>query len=618
MKEDKEEHKIIRKELIRIFIIGIFFIIAYCVIIFKLWDEQLNSNKKYEKNINIQSIRKIRQPALRGSIYSSDNQIIAGNTPSYDIVLHLDEPWRQKHGAYGKTVSFVMDTVDTLSVTIGRDIKISRDDIKKRMNYYPGVPMLLASNLNPIELGVVAEMISQMPGVEIVVNSKRSYPYKEVAAHLIGYVGKEDRTEASDKKDYMYYFSDLIGRRGVERAYDTINEAEDIIGLRGSPGEKVIRVDNRGYVYETFKQTQEKVNGNDIVLTIDLEAQKIANKILKDKVGAFVLMDANSGALIAIQSSPSYDLSNCVPYLPSHTYKLLKADVNRPLIDRTLFGQYPPGSIFKPLVAMAFLESGVNPADTVFCDGATEIGDTKIKCWSWRSGGHGYVNMTDAIKQSCNAYFIENSIKLGLDNLLPVIKSAGIGQKTGFMLGGSKGKLPLREEKREEYGKWNAFDTGLTSIGQGVTLVTPLQIAIYISAIANGGTLWTPYVLKSINNKQGDVLYTKKKKIRGKLNVKSKNLDIVQKGMWEVVNGDNGSGENALTPLIELSGKTGTAEINSREGKRKMTWFVAYGKHKEKLYSAVIMIKDGESGGRTCAPLVKEFFEKWLKKKLIR
>lgn len=377
--------------------------------------------------------------------------------------------------------------------------------------------------------------------------------------------------------------------------------------LRGVPGKKLVLVDSRGFVRETIGTEIPADNGKDLVLTLDFRAQKIAESLLAGVTGAIVLLDASNGNILAMASNPSYDPSEFVPRISTADYARLRNDPRKPLFNRAYQGAFSPGSIIKPLIGISLLENGSLPTETVYCDGYTKVGGHPIRCWI-KADGHGEVTLNDAIAVSCNDYFIESGLKLGLERLAATYKSAGIGSKTGFVLPETPGRLPSRAHKR----RWTAFDTALISIGQGDVLVSPLQAALYTAAIANGGTLWKPNILKSILAADGSTVYSEQPEANGRLAASPQTLEMIRYGMFLSVNSDVGGSRRAHNEAIQLSGKTGTAEVGPRDKRYKNTWFIGFGTHSGKTYAIAILVERGIAGGRTCAPLAAEFFTRWL------
>jgi penicillin-binding protein 2 len=608
--QDKTSEKL----LIRLCIFGLLILSAYTILIIKLWHEQVSMGSAHLEKISRQSIRRIRTPALRGRIYSADGHILADNIPRYDVRFYLAE--MRRPGRRSKTVKYILGVATELATAIGRKNSLTKAQLIYHMNIKPGLPMTIFTNLSTKELGILHEIKHNYRGLDIEVTPERTYPNNSFAAHLLGFTRKADPKKAQDRKQFFYYLPDLTGKRGVEKLFNNAvikSKSGKIRGLSGLPGSRLVMVDHRGFVHRTISTDIEAMNGNDIYLTLDFKAQKIAEQLLQNKKGTIIMLNADNGAVLAMASKPDFN-PNIFTSGNRKAINKLYHTPGQPLLNRATSGTYTPGSIIKPLTAIALLENQLDPQLTVHCDGATWIGDARIRCASWRSGGHGEMNIVDAIKHSCNDFFIEQGTTLSMEQLRDIFSSAGVGRRTGFSLPEKSGLAPSREYKKRVYKiSWNKYDTGLLAIGQGIITITPLQAAVYCAAIANGGTLRRPYILQDIRDQFGNFLYAQSPAQTGHLAASEQTLEIIRRGMWQVVQSPDGSGKNAANSKIKLSGKTGTAEVGSRSNRRNNAWFICFGTVKNKTYALVIMVENGISGGKTCAPLANQFFTRWLK-----
>lgn len=609
---DTQNNKEVNSRTVRLLMMSLVFILLFFVLVIKLGMIQLSGDAEYNESIDTQSIRIIRIPALRGQIVSSDDVIMADSVPSYDIVFHLAE--MRKYGSRDKNVDYILKLASDIAYKIKRKADISKEEIVEQMNLFPAMPITVFSGLNDKELAIASEMSPPVLGVEILAVPKRFYPDGKAACHILGYVGKDDPGEAPDKKNYSYYVPDIKGKSGLESLLDTnIDLGAGYNGLRGAPGSKLVRVNVKGYVHDDLGVTELPVNGNSVKLTINWKAQKAAEKVLEDKRGAIVVLNANTGAVIAMVSAPGYDSNLFTNGISRKDWGALMTDKGRPLINRPLMGEFLPGSIIKPLVALEELKQGIGREETVFCDGAIKIGNSKIRCWAWNYGGHGYENMVNAIRDSCNVYFVTMGIRLGLDNVVDMYTHAGIGRKTQIELPERSGIIPSRELKlRREKTAWTNFDTGLVSMGQGMVSITPIQAAVFTAAIANGGKVLRPYLVEDIYNNSGRLLFENSPMVIDRLPVTQAQLDVVKEGMHNVVYDPNGSGKRAKTDAIELYGKTGTAQVGSPDNRTKCTWFIGFGYLGNEAYAITVFVEGGLAGGMTNAPMTKAFFETWL------
>ncbi|MBR2364940.1 MAG: hypothetical protein IKA79_07050, partial [Lentisphaeria bacterium] len=567
---------------------------------------QIVSGSKYREKAARQYVRQIRIPAVRGRIFSSDGKLLAGNRVSYDMVFHISE--MRQSGKFYKNVKHIHEQAEKALRMIGRKMDVTEKDIVHRMTIYPGIPMTIARDLSAEELARITEMQPPIQGLEVVPVPRRYYPGKKHAAHLLGYTGISDPGTAEDRREFFYYLPDPVGRAGVEKL---CNDA-----LRGAPGKKLVIVDHRGFVHKEEGKAQKAENGSDVILSIDSRAQKIAEDLLQNKRGAITVVDANTGELVAMASSPAYDLNDFIPRISSKKYRSLLLHPGQPFLNRCAFGSYMPGSIIKPIVALAMLENGQKKDDKILCDGVSTIAEAKIKCTAYLRGGHGKLDLPRAIELSCNDYFIDGGRVLGIQRLSAMFTACGIGRKSGFLLSERSGRLPAAHR----YPNWNIYDTALVSIGQGKIEITPLQAVLYTAAIANGGTLYKPILVKAVREENGKELFTAVPEKNGTLPVSQATLQAVRQGMYQAVHSSMGSARRANNSFISLCGKTGTAEVGPKNARYKNTWFIGFGtvpgsgKRKAVTYAISILVTHGESGGLTCAPGARAFFERYLQR----
>lgn len=597
-----------QRNLLRLGICWLVVILGYSLIVGRLFYEQIISTSNYQESVLEQTVRRIRIPANRGRIFSSNGTLIADTLPAYNAVLHLSSMLRRQRS---KTVDNILLNANRIALATGRTLTITKEDVIRHMNTKPGLPLTIFSGLSQAELAMLLEMPEPVPGLEITADPIRHYPLGRAACHLVGWVGKDDPMRAVDRKQFTYYQPDMIGRFGLEDAFDSeiAVDGTPVRGLRGSAGEKLLLVNHRGYAVRELESSEGFENGNDVRLTLDIHAQTLAERLMYMYCGAFVLLDVATGDVISLVSSPGYDLQECIPYLPSATYKKWNEDSEKPLIDRSCCIMEMPGSVIKPIVALAIMKK--YPASTtVTCTGKSDIG---IRC----TGVHGAMDLANAIRVSCNTYFVERGIGTGLDQIQHTFKTAGIGTRPlDFPLRAARGSLPSRELKeRIDKTPWNAFDTGLISIGQGKVALSPLQIALYMSAIANNGVAYVPNLVQSVTDPAGRLLASHTRlKPALKLDGTPYEFSEIQRGM-KMVAERGGTGVRAKNSKTVIYGKSGTAELGSArfDNMRKNTWFAGYAKHQNgKTYAFCMFIENGQAGGYTNAPIVSEFFENWV------
>ena len=573
-----------------------------------LYREQVEAGEEHRKAVSRQSIRRTRIPARRGMIFTSDMVVAADNRPIRNLVFYPEE---MRQGRRSQSIEHMLKVANRIAMALGRRNTLTRELIERHLNNSPGLPLVVFSDLDDREMALALESSRQLAGVDIEVGEVRNYPLGDFAPHIIGFTHLESPRAAADRKEFFYYIPDSVGRSGIEALCDSW--ARPKLGLRGTPGYALNQVDHLGYIHRRMVEYQHPEHGSNVVLTLDSRAQKIAERLLKSKLGAIVAVDADNGDVLAAATAPRYDLRKFSPKLDAEIYRQLRDDPELPLLNRAFQGSYTPGSILKPVVAMALLDAGVDPAEELDCTGYTEIGNASIRCAAYRRGGHGMTDLRRAIEWSCNCYFNQMGMRVGEGKLFRALRSAGVGERTGIGLPEAGGIRPSHELKlRRKQGRWNRFDTALLSMGQGLVTLTPLQAALYAAAFCNGGTLWKPHLVLKLIDQKGGVQWERRPESRGELLLTGERLKPIVEGMFDVVNSSSGSGRNGAVEGLKICGKTGTAEIGSRARRRQITWFIAFTEYRNRRYAVAVMTEDGRSGGSDCAPLAAEFFREFL------
>lgn len=591
----------------RIFIPAAFSFVCLLILTVVLFFEQVRSGEHHRQQVSRQSVRQIRIPAQRGMIYTRDLKQLTENYSSFELLFYPGEMRKRKRR---ESIRYMLNKADEISEAIGINHNLTAEKINRHINMRPGLPLPVLQHLSEKTAARAMEAVRGIPGAELEPMGTRGYPEKRLACHLVGYTRPADPQKAPDRTNFFYYLPDDVGVAGVEKLCDGINMENNLPVLRGIPGYSLIQVDHQGYARKNIIERIEPVNGNHVILTIDSVLQKTAEKLLEGKRGALVAVDASNGDILAAASAPGYDIGLFMPKISNKDYAALRDAPDRPLINRALQGVYPPGSILKPLIMLAYLENGIDPAKEVECNGYSQIYNVRIRCTSYRRGGHGMMNMHDALKYSCNAYMIELSQTIGLSPMQKVINEAGLCSKTGIGLPESAGFFPDSKLKRTRNGtKWNKYDTALLSIGQGLIGITPLQAALYCASLANGGIVWKPNLVSKMVDASGNDLWFRTPRINSRLNVKPESLQKIANGMFDVVNSGDGSGRSAAVKNLQLRGKTGSAEFGQKGNLKIYAWFIAHAKVKDKNIALAVVIEEGDSGGRTCAPLAAEFFK---------
>ncbi|MCH2174124.1 MAG: penicillin-binding protein 2 [Lentisphaeria bacterium] len=589
-----------------LFLLSLLFL-AMFILIWRLYVVQIKGGDEHRESIRSQSIRRIRIPSVRGRIISSDGQYFADNRVKYDTYIHIHELRKRTKAG---TIEYVLEKIQELADLIGRDHTFTKEKVDKHIRQYPALPFRLFENLQEDELARLTEQMPAIPGLELTTDYMRIYPQNELGAHLIGYVnkrvygGSKPRPGDLSRDDirYAYYFyPEQIGRNGLEKVFNQ--------DLSGEVGFRVVRVDSMGYYHDQLEQEHDKKHGLDLHLTLDARAQRIAQRLLAGKLGSLVMLDVNTGAVKAMVSNPSFDL-NRVRY----DYGKHLKNPSRPLVNRSITADYLPGSILKPILGLGLLQEGLHTENSEYdCLGYYKIGNREIDCHL--HSGHGNLSLTTALEDSCNPYFIDGGIRMGVDKLHDLYKSAGVGVKPGLELDNrysagivpGRGEMQLRQRRR-----WIMSDTAFVSIGQGFVSISPLQAAMFTAAVANGGKVYKPYLVAEKRNFQGTTIFKREPQLKSVLQIDAKHYSTVHQGMYDVVYGDIGTAKVVRSDLIKIAGKTGTAEVGPRSRRTKNTWFVGFGPFEKPEFAIAVLVENGVSGGKDAAPIAIRFIEEFL------
>lgn len=548
-------------------------------------------------------------PPPRGLIKDRNGVVIAGNRPSFRVLVVRDET---------KDLDQTLDLLGRLLPdTLERRRAIIRD-----VNAAPRFsPVPVKSDLTWEEFARVNLYANELPGVMADMNEARYYPFGGAFAHVVGYVAKPNDRDVQAYRDrgeqppsILFNPGFRVGRQGVEKALD-----ED---LRGEAGGNRVEVDARGRVVgEDVGGSKPAVHGDEVVLTLDADIQNRALEVFGEESGGCVVMDVRNGDVLCMVSAPSFDPNLFVGGVPSKIYRALADYERKPLLDKAIYGAFPPGSTFKMTTALAFLEAGINPAERVVCTGGYRYGNRTFRCW--RRGGHGAMDMHNAIKNSCDTYFYHLCNRAGVDRISRVAEDLGFNQTYDIGIGGqSKGLMPTTEwvkKARPRDPKWHPGETLSVAIGQGATLTTALQLAVMTSRLANGRKAITPRLIKSVGGVERPQPESRKD-----LPFSQEHLDIVRAGMAAVANDRSGTAYRASQlglGDIQMAGKTGTAQSrdygSGSRGPRDAVWtrrdhalFVAFAPHDAPRYAIALIIQHAPAGGAAdAAPRAREIMK---------
>jgi penicillin-binding protein 2 len=493
---------------------------------------------------------------------------------------------------------------------------VTLQNIKDHIFARRPLPLLAWKNISPREMACWADTCSDLAGTGIYCQADRSYPEGERFAHLIGYTGRADTIDKGEDGERIHFdMHGLEGKTGLENRYNKL--------LDGAPGYQLVRIDASGFHYRDL-QTQPPQPGGELQLTVDANIQRFAVEALAMRqagedpnapvCGAVVVLDPNNGDVLAMASSPSFDPGR---YLGDAGYfKAIQTNPFRPAFPRTIFGQYPPGSTFKPIVSLGVLKDqpGYGPVRHT-CQGSLKVSRRTMNCWVHRSGGHGEIDLRGALMHSCNVYMFEMAQEAGYEPIHDMAEQFGIGQYAGLF-------PDLEEEpakKAVKYGNLpdssrNTIDLCNMSIGQGAITASPLQMAMAVAAIANGGTLYRPRLVKKWRTAPDEEYRTNPSFANHRINVPMDALELVRGGMFDVVQHPNGTARSARVSGVDIAGKTGSAQykerVNGEVEKRVHAWMISYAPFDFPRYAVAFVVENGNSGGKTIGPRLSALYRK--------
>lgn len=585
-----------QQELRRLIALGCVMLGMFIILLAGLWHIQVSRGTQYDEDLRRQSVRRIRLPGMRGNIYDRNGVYLAENRPQYAIAVYLEE--LRQPGTWSNTINHIYTVLDDISNIIHVPVQVDRDDIWAHIRKRLPLPFIAWTGLTEKELSMWSEQSAGMRGVDVYLQGVRVYPYGTSVSHLLGYVGRADLTERQMDEQYHYYLPDMEGKAGLEKVYDDV--------LKGEAGGKLVRVDVSGYRYEDLGVKQPH-SGADVKLALDLKIQQAAQEAIDGGKGAAVVLDVRNGDVLALASSPGFDPNAFIPSISTKEWKKLIQDPDKPLLNRAVAGTYPPGSTFKPVVAVAALENRIAAGNTAFnCPGYYRLGNTTMDCY--HRIAHGTLAMREALARSCNVYFYKLGVQCGVDPIYHMGAALGLGVKTGVDVDYERsGILPNDSWKRAKmHDGWRQGDTCNLAIGQGFLSVTPLQMAVITAALANGGRVYQPRILLGMRQPGDDSFVMEPVSLVRDLKWHRKTLDVVRSGMRDVVMAEYGTGTKARIPGVVMAGKTGTAEYGPKKENRKYGWMIAFAPYDNPRVAVAVVMDDAVSGGTTAGPRVQK------------
>ncbi len=568
----------------RVSLIAIVMVICLAVLLVRVAWLQLVEGERYFLLSNNSRLRLLPLSPTRGVILDRKGEKLAGNEARFSLAV---------------VPSNVAD-LDELINDLSRVVQLDKEGVRKKLLSAPNPfrPVSLKKNLSMPLVTFLLEREEDFPGAVIVADPLRTYPFAETGSHLLGYVAEVSQEELALSSSFAPEMGDLVGKMGIEKVYNRY--------LQGEKGGRQIEVDAHGRPLRTISEA-DPVSGYDTYLTVDLEMQKIAEEELGARKGAVVIGDPHTGEILALVSSPSFNPGLFSRGLSREKWEELKNNPQDPLENRAVRGEYPPASTFKIVVAMAALENHrIGIKDTFFCPGYYQVGNRVFKCW--KEGGHGRIALREAIIESCDVYFYQLGLRVGVDEIARFANLFGMGERTGIDLASeTQGLVPTRAWKRENRAdSWYHGDTANLSIGQGYILASPLQMFRVISVVANGGYLIKPYLVKRIVDVRGKVVKENSQPSRKKIGLSSSNLKFMQRSLAGVVS--EGTGWRARNETVSISGKTGTAQTSDED--RPHNWFLGYAPSDKPRLAVVVLVENREEDISIAAQISGRIFSR--------
>ncbi len=561
------------------------------------WKVQILDYQTYWRLAEANPIRSSVLSAPRGLIRDRNGTIIADNKASYKVSILRERV---------RTNSRLIAIADFLG--IGIEELMARIDKYKTVPVYE--PVVIKDNLEfEIEVPKIMSRNREFPELQVETEPMRSYPHGALASHVLGYLQERDPEEISADVERRYHMGSMGGKSGMEKACDS--------WLAGRDGTTFEAVDSLGRS-RSVVATEPAVEGRDVYLTLDFEVQQAAEKILEGREGAVVVMNPVNGEVLAMASFPTFDPNKFIGRFTPEEWLALVNDPASPLENRSIRGLYSPGSIFKLVMALGGLDFGyVSPWTTYYCSGSAMFYGTPRSCWF--EPGHGTMNLTEAIRNSCNIYFYNLSRQMGIDLIALAANRVGLGRPTNIDLGGEKeGVVPSSGWKmRTQKVPWYPGETISVGIGQGPLVVTPLQVAAMTSVIANRGARPTPHLFLRLGEGEGPPFPELPESLEN-VDFQRSSFETVIEGMWRSVNLE-GTGRGAMVQGLDVCGKTGSTQVISREAAKKLaeagreikthSWFSGFAPRDNPRVVVTVLVEYGGGGGALAAPLAREIFK---------
>lgn len=567
-------------------------VVTMIVLSVRLWHLQIMQGNEMRKQSEMNRIRIKKVLAPRGIMFDKMGRILADTRPSFNLYITPED------------IKDFNQSVDGLAGLMGINREEIIDRLKAASGFPPSFPVKIKDDISQDELAKVEVNRVYLPGVSIQIEPKRNYPYGKMMAHMLGYVSEISTEELKQKEYKTYSPGDYIGKYGLERMYETY--------LRGIDGEKRVEVDAMGREVRTLDM-KEPTPGNNMYLNVNLDVQMVIEKAFEGKRGGCIAVEPKTGAVVALVSRPAFDPNKFASGISKEDWKAIATDKAHPLQNRVIQGRYPPGSTFKILTALKALEDGLINTGTGFgCRGGFAFGNRVFKCW--KKGGHGAVNVHRGIVESCDVFFYNVGLKLGIDRIHDFATAVGLGKPAGIDLPNEvHGLVPSSQWKKKTYGvPWYEGETVSVAIGQGAVWLTPIQLVQLSSFVANEGVTFKPQIVNKIVGSDGKALKTFEPVIAADIKMKREVFKIVKEGMQGVVNEPSGTAYGSRIQNVHMSGKTGTAQSSGAEKGKNLgdhAWFIAFAPSEDPGVAISVLMEYGGHGSSAAAPVAKAISE---------
>lgn len=585
----------------RLTLLNVLVVLVFFLLIHRLWTLQVLQGNRYAALSEHNRVRVERIPGVRGMVFDRKGRLLVDSRPSFDVQFLPQDAGQSEN------------TLRQLARLMKRDAAVF--ERAKGGAKDPSRTIILERDVGWESVVAIETHQTDLPGVSVKVRARRSYLTDSIMAHVLGYLGEINSEQLKVLRKRGYTQGDEVGQFGLEKKWERY--------LAGENGGQQVEVDAMGRRIRVLNRLRAKP-GHNVVLTIDRDLQETAFELLDGREGAVVVLGVNSGAVLALVSTPSFDPNSFARGMTSREWNRIMSNAGRPLHNRVVQGQYPPGSTFKIVVALAALEEGViEPDQRLFCNGSMLVGNRLFR--DWKTGGHGHVDLHKALVESCDVYFYQLGQRLGVNKIAKHARRFGFGDKTGIELDHEKpGLIPDADWKKKKFRQpWFPGETPSVAIGQGFVAVTPLQMANLMVMLGNGGTLYKPWFVRRVVSSDGKLVREYGPEKIASIPLKEEHLEPIRRALFDAVQSERGTGKNGRSELVSIVGKTGTAQVAEMRGKiiksedlpyavRDHAWFVAYAPAQKPEIAVAALVEHGGHGGSAAAPLVRQIIEKYF------